>query len=41
MYRIFEKSGLLQLLDEDYEALHGMSMEHMMHFIDQYLGVKE
>lgn len=41
VYRIFEESGLLQLLDEDYEDLHGMSMEYMMHFIDKYLGVEE
>ncbi len=41
VYSIFEKSGLLRLLDEDYGDLHGMSMEYLMHFIDQYLGVKE
>lgn len=40
VYQLFEESGLLHLLDEDYEDLHGMGMEYLMQFIDQYLGVK-
>ena len=38
VYFIFEKSGLLDLLESDYEDLHGMSMEYMMQFIDNYLS---
>lgn len=38
VYVIFEKEGVLQMLDEEYEDLHGMSMEYMMQFIDKYLG---
>lgn len=34
---MFDKEGLLTLLDDDYEDLHGMGMEAMMQFIDEYL----
>lgn len=38
VYRLFEKEGVLELLDKDYEDLHGMSMEYMVQFIDTYLN---
>ncbi|MDD3367303.1 MAG: DUF3791 domain-containing protein [Lachnospiraceae bacterium] len=38
VYALFEKEGLLNMLREDYEDLHGMSMEYMMQFCDEYLG---
>ena len=38
VYLLFEKSGLLRELDEDYEDLHGMGMEALMQMIDEYLG---
>lgn len=41
VYRIFEEQGVLQMLREDYEDLHGMGMEYLMKFIDEYLGVNE
>lgn len=41
VYRLFEREGVLEMLDEDYEDLHGMSMEYLMQFIDEYLGVKQ
>ena len=37
VYALFERTGLLNLLDEDYEDLHGMSMEYLMQFFDRYL----
>ncbi|MDR2615314.1 MAG: DUF3791 domain-containing protein [Oscillospiraceae bacterium] len=37
VYRLFDESGLLELLDTDYEDLHGMSMEYLMQFFDEYL----
>lgn len=40
MYRIFEEQGILKLSDDDYEDLHGMGMEYLMHFFDEYLGVE-
>lgn len=41
VYRLFAESGLLDLLDSDYEDLHGMSMEYLMQFFDDYLGVEK
>ena len=38
VYSMFDKSGLLKLLDTDYEDLHGMSMEYLMQFFDEYLS---
>ena len=37
VYQLFDKEGLLTLLDDDYEDLHGLGMEAMMQFIDDYL----
>ena len=37
VYALFEQTGLLKLLDEDYEDLHGMGMEYLMQFFDRYL----
>jgi len=38
VYKLFKDEGVLDLLDSDYEDLHGMSMEYMMQFIDEYLS---
>lgn len=38
VYALFKQSGLLDLLDADYEDLHGMSMEYLMQFFDQYFA---
>ena len=37
VYVLFQREGLLQLLRDDYDDLHGMSMEYMMQFCDEYL----
>lgn len=37
VYDLFEKAGVLKLLDEDYEDLHGFGMEYLVRFIDEYL----
>lgn len=39
VYKLFEKEGVLRMLEEDYEDLHGMGMEYLMNYIDEYLGV--
>ncbi|MGN1317535.1 MAG: DUF3791 domain-containing protein [Lachnospirales bacterium] len=41
VYNIFKNSGLLNVLETDYEDLHGMSMEYLMQFFDEYLGRNE
>ncbi len=38
VYTLFDNEGLLELLDSDYEDLHGMGMEYLMQFFDEYLG---
>ena len=37
IYRLFKESGLLNLLKRDYEDLHGLGMEYLMQFFDEYL----
>lgn len=37
VYALLEREGLISLLDSDYEDLHGMGMEAMVQFIDDYL----
>lgn len=37
VYTLFQKEGLLTMLEEDYEDLHGMSIEYLMQFFDNYL----
>lgn len=37
VFTLFERTGLLNLLGKDYEDLHGMGMEYLMQFFDQYL----
>ncbi len=37
IYSIFKDSGILELLDTDYEDLHGMSFEYLMEYFDNYL----
>lgn len=37
IYVLFSEEGLLSLLDSDYEDLHGMGLEYLMHFFDEYL----
>ncbi len=41
VYALFKKEKVLDMLRDDYDDLHGMSMEYMMQFIDQYLGGTE
>ena len=36
VYEIFKKEKLLDLLESDYEDLHGMSMEYLMQMFDEY-----
>ena len=38
VYELFKKEKLIELLENDYEDLHGMGMEHLMQLFDEYLG---
>lgn len=37
VYKIFKDEKLLDLLESDYEDLHGMGMEYLMQMFDNYL----
>ena len=37
VYALFERTGLLNLLDEDYEDMHGITMQYLIQYIDRYL----
>lgn len=41
VYELFKKEKVLDLLESDYEDLHGMGMEYLMNLIDEYLGGKK
>ena len=38
VYSLFEREGVLDVLEQEYGDLHGMGMEYMMQFLDDYLG---
>ena len=38
VYELFKTEKVLDLLKDDYDDLHGMSMEYTMQMIDEYLG---
>ena len=38
VYTLFDKTGVLKMLDEDYDDLHGFGFEYIVRDIDQYLG---
>ena len=38
VYMLFKEQGLLDVLEQDYDDLHGMGMEYLMQFFDEYLG---
>ncbi|MCL2601217.1 MAG: DUF3791 domain-containing protein [Treponema sp.] len=37
VYTLFEKGGILQMLDDDYELLHGHGFEYVINDISQIL----
>ena len=37
VYDLFKREHLLDMLRDDYEDLHGMGMEYMVQFCDDYL----
>ena len=37
VYTLFEKNGIIQMLDDDYDVLHGHGFEYVLHDIDQIL----
>ena len=37
VYTLFKKNGILQILNEDYEILHGYGFEYIIHNIEEIL----
>ncbi len=38
VYALFKRRGLLDVLRNDYEDLHGLGMEALMQLFDEYLA---
>ena len=38
VYALFEKKGILQMLDEDYDILHGHGFEYVIQDIEKIMG---
>ena len=36
-YALFEKNGILKMLDEDYDILHGHGFEYVIHDIEEIM----
>jgi len=37
VYILFEKKGILKMLDEDYDILHGHGFDYILHDIEQIM----
>ena len=37
VYTLFEKNGILEMLDEDYELIHGLGFPYVVREIEQIL----
>ena len=37
VYTLFENNGILKMLDDDYDILHGHGFDYIMHDIDQII----
>jgi hypothetical protein len=38
VYALFENNGILKMLDEDYDLLHGHGFQYIFHDIDTIIG---
>jgi hypothetical protein len=38
VYKLFEEKGVIEMLDRDYEILHGFGFEYIVRDIDQFIG---
>jgi len=37
VYLLFEEEGVLEMLDEDYDDLHGYGFEYVVRYIENYI----
>lgn len=40
VYELFEKEGVLSMLERDFDVLHGFGFEYIVNDIDRYLGIE-
>jgi hypothetical protein len=40
VYTMFKTKGVLDMLDEDYDVLHGFGFEYVVNDIDKFLATK-
>ena len=38
VYTLFDKKGVLEMLDDDYDQIHGMGFQFVIDEIDQFLS---
>jgi hypothetical protein len=38
VYKLFEEKGVLEMLNRDYDILHGFGFEYIVRDIDEFLG---
>ena len=38
VFKLFEEKGVLQMLDRDYDILHGFGFEYIVRDIDKFMG---
>jgi len=38
VYSLFESKGIIKMLDDDYDLLHGHGFDYVIHDIDQIIG---
>ena len=37
VYKLFEQNGIIKMLDEDYDILHGHGFDYVVHDIEQIM----
>ena len=40
VYELFEKKGVIEMLNRDYDILHGFGFEYVVRDIDEFLGIE-
>jgi len=38
VYKLFEENGVLEMLESDYDVLHGFGFEYIVRDIDQFMA---
>ena len=41
VYKLFEKKGVIEMINRDYELLHGFGFEYVVRDIEQYINADD